>query len=424
MLFSSALWAEEELRPADFAGAMVFSGREGSLLYLEIPQEVYQGFRRPDLGDLRIFDASENPVSFYIRERPKEFFTPAPEEIPFFVWDGGKESNLPANTDIEINTSGGVVRIKNSSATAGSPSVFLADLSRLKYLPEALRVQIDDRGNNFNIPVTIHYSGDLSNWSSFDKRQVLASFGSSARNTLELPEADDIKSLRYLLISFAWQAPTPKTMTALFKPQEKPAVSHEAVFRGVKSGDGKRVTYNTEAFYPIESVDFILEDADSIPVLIKNRLSEDEEWRVRRRGTLFRYNSAQADGIAKSEPFEISSSAPLWELEASGGLPFSAAPELVIRWQPRELIFPARGKGPWTLAYGNSGCEPISSGELSGSDEPEAAVFTGEKRYEKTELTLPEIERDYHRYFLWAFLGAAVLILTILAFYIAKSIRK
>ena len=429
LLLSSISWADDP-KPGDFAGAMVYSGREGSLLALEIPEEVYQGLRRPDLGDIRIFDTSDSPVPFIIRERPKEYFTPLPEEVPFFIWDGGRESSFPSNTDIEINTSGSVVRIKNQNVLTAnlrfeSPPVYLVDLSSLKYRPSTLRVKTDHEGN-FNTAVSIHYSGDLSAWRTFDDKQVLASFGGNLRDTLDLPETSEA---RYLLVGLSRGAPSPLSMTVSFNPMEHPETYHEVAVKGRKSPDGKKISYETSAFYPAESVDFILPEADSIPVVIKSRFSEKEEWNIIGRGTIFRYNTQS--GIEKNPPFDVAtrgidSRAPLWELETTGALPFNSIPDLLIRWKPRELIFPARGQGPWTLAYGNPACPPLGTAEILpiGRDtELEPAVFTREKRYEAISLPVQK-ERDYKVIILWIFLGTAVVILSILAYTIAKSMRK
>jgi hypothetical protein len=421
--------ADDRPKPKDFDGAMLVTGREGSLLLLEIPAEVYRGLRRPDMGDIRIYDAAEIPVPYTIRGRGGELFTPAPEEISFFAWNGGRENNLPSETDIEINTSGGVVRIKNQSLVPGSSREYLADLSLTKFIPSALRINMDNRGNNFNAAVSVLYSGDLSSWRSLDRRQVLASFGGTVQDTVDLSALHGLPAVRYLLLRFDGGAPSPLGMTLIFSEQEKAAEYHELIFRGNLSSDRKKVNYLLEGFFPAESIDFILAEADSIPVLVKNRGNEKDEWSVRASGTLFRYNSA--DGTIRNPPFELNpgrnfTQAPFWELEASGELYFSAAPELLIRWKPGELIFPARGKGPWTLAYGNAACAPLGRGELfplAGDAELQAAVFTGEARYERTSGAPPK-ERDYSIYFLWAFLAAAALILTILAFSIAKSMRK
>ena len=420
-ILAPALWAVEDPKLEDFDGTMVFSGSEGSLLMLELPEEVYRGLKQKDLGDLRIFDASKKPLPFIIRNHPKEVFTPFPEEVPFFVWDGGRENQFPANTDIEINTSGGVVRIKNQGSFPGSSPVYLVDCSLLDYVPSSLRIESLNQGKNYNSLVSIHYSKDLSNWISFDKKQILASFGMNVQDTLELPAAENMK---YLLVNFEGGAPPPVRMTVFFAPEERDGVYHELIVQGRKSKDGKKVQYVLESYFPIESIDFILAEADSIPVLVKNRYSEKDEWNVQVRGAIFRYNSA--GNIVKNKPFIITSQAPYWELETTGELLFSTAPECVIRWKQRELIFPARGNGPWTLAYGNAACAPFGTGELlppGGSEEPEKAVFTGEKHYEKKNLSSSTVFTS-RNFIPWVLLGAAVIILSLLAFHIAKSMKK
>ena len=428
LLFSFQAWAADDLKLEDFSGAMVYQGNAGSLLVLEIPLQVYQGLRRPDLGDIRIFDASELAVPFAIRERPGELFTPLPIEVPFFIWEGGRERDFPVSADIEINTSGAIVRINNQAGTSIVSPVFLADLSGLSYSPSTLKLKLDSQGKNYNSPVTIYSSTDLSNWTVFSKRQVIASYGEIVQDTLDLPLIGE----RYLLLKFDMEVPPPLNMTAVFNQQEGIGEYYEVTIKGIKNDDGKSINYFTEGFYPAETIDFLLPEADSIQVIIKNRFSEEDDWRISNRGTIFRYNTAS--GIEKNEPFSSDSfnltlgafysQAPYWELEAAGGLPFSSVPDMVLRWKYRELIFPARGQGPWTLAYGNPECPPIGESlRINRETELESAIFTGEQRYIKTDLFLPK-EKDYSSYFLWAFLGAAVLILLVLAFKIAKSMRK
>ena len=426
LIFVSSFARAEDPLPKDFAGNMVYSGKEGVLLALEIPMEVYEGSMRQDLGDIRVFDASEKPVPFVIRERPRDFFTPSPEEIPFFVWDGGNENNLPSGTDIEINTSGSVVRIKNQNSAPNNSSLFLVDLSFLDYRPELLKVKTGNQEKNFNTPVSIYYSRDLSNWSSFDKKQILASFGGNVQDTLELPGAKD---MRYLLVSFesvrGREAVQVAGMTAFFGEEEREGKFQEVIVRGARSSDGKKIGYNTQAFYPAETIDFILSEADSVPVLVKSRLNEKDEWNARFRGTIYRYNSG--NGMVKNPPFEIYPPAiPYWELETTGEIPFSSAPDCVLRWGVKELIFPARGKGPWTLAFGNADCVPLGKAEimpLGPREEFEPAVFTGVMRFEKKELP-QEAKYNYRTIILWVFLGIAVLGLSVLAYSIVRSMKK
>jgi len=415
------LYAQGELKPGDFDGAFVLSGKEGSLLVFEIPPEVYQGLRQGNLGDIRIFDSSERPVSFSIREKPGITFTPDPEEVPFFIWDGGKENEFPAYSDIEINTAGGVVRIKNQGQASDSSSIYLLDFSFLEYSPSTLWIEPATDMGNFNTAITINYSLDLASWHLFDKKQVLASFNGKFQNSLELPKTENF---RYILVGFERGNILPLSMKAFFGEVEKAWDFHEIYIQGEISKDKRKANYNTGSFIPIETIDFLLSDADSIQVLVKNRLNENDEWVIRAKGNLFRFNTSS--GTEKNAPFNINSHAPYWELETAGDLLFSSAPECLIRVKPREIIFPGRGEGPWTFAYGNAECGPPGKADLlslGGREELEPAFFTGEKRYERS-LLPSQKEGSRKAYMLWAFLGAAVIVLSILAFSIAKSMKK
>jgi hypothetical protein len=414
---------EEPPKPEDFAGAYELTGQEGNLLRLELPVEVFEGVRRPDLGDIRIFNADGNPAPFIVREPPPQVITPPPEEIPFFVWKRGDEKNPLTATDIEINTSGGVVQIKNQSSGGNSAPVYLADLSALEREPAELVIEADHGGRYFNTPVTIHYSADLSHWTTFDKKQILAFYGSAGanRDILELPGGE---KFRYLLLGMEKSAPPPARMEARFDPAPAPAAIREKSIKGEKSGDGKTVSYNTGGFYPVFEIDFVLSGADSLQVEILSRRREDEDWSYRGRETIYRFNSGPGE-TRKNDPFPVSASAPYWELKAPGERVFAEPPEMVIRWKMRELVFLALGRGPWTLAYGSAAYAP-SDDELPLPEEGELlpALPTGTTRYEAGRREGIKEDRLYGVWLLWGVLILAVLLLSFLAFRIARSMRK
>jgi hypothetical protein len=418
-------------KPEDFSGAYGLTGQEGSLLRLELPVEVFMGAERADLGDLRIFDSAGVPAPYVIREPPVEMVTPPPREIPFFVWKQGDEKILLTGTDIEINTSGGVTRIKNQSQSEGSPPVYLADLSGL-YQPDGqgeapaeLLIETAHGGRFFNTPVTLHYSFDLSQWRVFEKKQILAFYGSAGanRDTLALPRGE---KFRYLLIRMEEDAPAPEKMTARFDPAPVPAEIREKSVKGEISGDGKTVTYHTGGFYPVFEIDFALSAADSFQVRIRNRYSEEADWNDRGRETIFRYNSP-GGGVQKNSPFAISGAAPFWEIAMTGERTFTEAPELVIRWKMRELIFLALGKGPWTLVYGNAAFGPPEGGlpqAEQGNAELLPALPTGLVRYEPRPRERAEEDGSFGAWVLWGVLILAAALLSSLAFVIAKSMKK
>jgi hypothetical protein len=196
--------------------------------------------------------------------------------------------------------------------------------------------------------------------------------------------------------------------------------------QGEISGDGKTVGYRTGGFYPVFEIDFVLPSADSFQVTIRNRYSEDEDWRDQGRETIFRYNSPDGE-TRKNSPFPISGSAPFWELGVWGERIFTGAPELVIRWKMRELIFLALGKGPWTLAYGNAACGPPGDGGLPQLEQGDAellpALPTGLAAYEPRPRERV-VKEDFGLWILWGVLVLAVIALSVLAFVIARSMKS
>jgi hypothetical protein len=423
---------ESPPRLEDFAGAYGLMGQEGSLLRLELPVEVFMGAERPDLGDLRIFDSAGVSAPYVIREAPEKTATPPPREIPFFVWQQGDEKTLLTGTDIEIGTSGGVVRIKNQSRDEGASPVYLADLSGL-YQPDGtgeapaeLLIETAHGGRFFNTPVTLHYSSDLSRWTAFDKKQILAFYGSAGanRDTLALPKGE---RARYLLIRLERNAPPPETMTARFDPAPVPAEIREKTVKGEISGGGKTVTYHTGGFYPVFEIDFALTAPDSFQVNIRDRYREDGDWNDRGRETIFRYNSPSGE-VQKNSPFAVSGAAPFWEIRLAGERVFTEPPDLLIRWKMRELIFLALGKGPWTLAYGNAAWGPPEEGlpQLGeGEAEPLPAFPTGLARYEpRPGERAGEEERSFGAWALWGVLILAAALLSALAFAIVRSMKN
>jgi hypothetical protein len=410
----------------DFAGAMVLSGAPGCLLRFEIPEEIYRRVERPDLGDIRIFDSQKVPVPFIIREAPQVSRTPPPEDAPFFIWNQGREKALPGNTDIEINTQGAVVKIKNQEPQVSAAQVYLLDLSGLSYSPVSLMYEADHKGGYFNAAVVIHSGTDLGRWRLFEKKQIIAYYGNSVAGygALEVPPG----SPRYLLLSPDEGAPPPLKIRAHFADVAVPAHIKETRVSGEKSPSRKTVRYNAGAYYPLVAIDFRLPEPDSIQVLVKNRFSENEEWVLRARETLFYYNTGETGEARRNKVLEIRSSAPFWELETAGELPFGTAPECFMRWTAGELIFLSRGNGPWTLAYGNRNYGPPEEASLNPEEESKilTATATGKGWYTPREVSGPKLPvnfRDYGQWFLWGSLIIAVLVLSILDFYRARSMR-
>jgi hypothetical protein len=403
-------------------------------MYLELPGNVYRHVERSDLGDIRLFDAGGTPAPFEIRKAPEVRYTPPPAEVPFFPWTPGDGTSPPKQADIEINAAGAVIKLNAGSASpeqVSKPAAFLVDLSELSFPPLSLVLETGEGGEQFNSSVTLRYSGDLADWRLFDKAQTIARYGTGAagnRNTLVLPEA----AAPYIALTFGETVPPLRKVTALFKTITRPETVMESHFPGTKSEDGFSVFYAPGGYFPALGVDFLLPQADSLKVEIKNRLSEDLPWETWARGSLYRFNADTAaasgeerDAVRKNKPWEGTSRAPYWLLRAEGGLPFASVPVMRLTWEPYRIVFLARGTGPWILAYGNRDYGPVSGSWLGPARDQKLlpASVTGGERYTPRILEAAA-EHDYQQWILWGVLILAVVVLSGLAWFMAKSMKE
>ncbi|MDR0624484.1 MAG: DUF3999 domain-containing protein [Treponema sp.] len=411
----------------DFAGTLVVTGTPGGLLGLEIPEAVYRGIERPDMGDIRVFDEAGLAVPFVIRRAPGVTVTPPPEEVPFFRWEQKNGGALPGGTDITINAEGAVLSIKSRGLRSSTPAAYLLDLSGLSHRPAALGIILGNEEDLYHTGVRIYSSADLAQWREFEKRQTLAWFGGSGRESLELPPGDN----RYLLLKFDKPGLSPRTVSAVFEPVAIPPMTREKTIAGKWVGENRRIIeYGTGGFYPLRAIDFPLPQTDSIGVLVKNRFTEEDDWTFVARTNLFRISDGTGE-TRISEALEVHSSAPYWELEAAGDLAFSSLPDCVIRWAVYDLVFLGRGAGSWTIAWGNRDYGPPGEGDLklaefageTGAPEIETARPLGEPAY-RPRPAPSRFGGKWGRFLLWAMLILAVVLLSGLALYITQSMKK
>jgi hypothetical protein len=429
LLFLAAALSGQEARVPkleDFAGSLVVTGAPGGLLGLEIPEAVYQGVERPDRGDIRVFDETGQAVPFVIRRAPGITVSPPPEAVPFFRWEQENDAALPGGTDITINAEGTVLNIKSRGLPASAPAAWLLDLSGLPHTPAALRITLGKEGEVYHTGARVYSSADLARWREFEKRQTLAWFGGGpGREALELPAGDN----KYLLLKFDKPGLPPRSVSAVFDPVETP-MTREKTIAGTWEGTGKRIArYAAGGFYPLTAIDFPLPQTDSIEARVKNRFAPEDDWSLVARTTLYRI-SGGAGETRTSKALDINSSAPYWELEAAGDVAFSALPGCTIRWAVYELVFLGRGAGPWTIAWGNGDYGPQREGglkpaEFSGALEIETARPQGEASYRpRPPAAASRFGGNWGHVLLWAVLILAVAVLSGLALYLAKSMKK
>jgi hypothetical protein len=410
-------------KPEDFAGRVSLSAREGRLMHLELPETVYRLLARAGQKDICVFDSGGTPVPFEIRPAPRVNETPPPLEVPFFPWTAG-EDNLPGQVNIEIAPDGAVISVHSRGNTSpAKTSSYLVDLSGLPRQPESLLLEMRETPEPWNSFAVLRFSENLSGWQSYGGRQALAFLEQDSpanRSALELPG----NKAPYILLTTGENSPPLLKVKARFRARTRPETLRETVLPGTKSEDGFSVSYTAEGFYPVAALDFLLSGADSIDVEILRRSSEEEPWSFWNSGTIFRIG--EGENMKKNKPWTGPAPYPCWKISSRGGVPFASVPGMLLVWEPLRLVFLARGKGPWILAFGNPGFTLAGSLPLQFQEQETlpASIIAGSEILRQPAPQIPAREPAWKHWLLWGALILAVAALSAMAWRLARLMRK
>ena len=169
-LASSAVAAGADERPAEFRfRAPILAAGQGSHYRFLLPEAVYLGAERQDLGDLRVLNASGEPVPHAFL--PRIPAAPAPAQAKtarLFPLYGEEAKGLDGvKLDVTRGADGTVIRLaaEPKGAKAGRKLLgYLVDASDLESSIEALIFDWQ-AGAGFNGTVRVDASDDLARWS-------------------------------------------------------------------------------------------------------------------------------------------------------------------------------------------------------------------------------------------------------------------
>ena len=450
----------QPLTPETFKGRLLVSGQADELLSFELTEAVYSRLVRKDFRDICVFDSNGTPVPFTLRapDSSNAEGTQLEEEIPFFPWavlsdrlvesKPGNTRGMPLRPDVEIDTAGGIVRIRTRqentlSADASSqhaapapPDSLLLDMSAFQdkhRMPHgftgaeqrafSLTIQPRDE-EGFITNAVVRSSNSLENWNQVSDQTLarLMKGGSRIeRLSIELP----VPCPRYLLLTFSGDVPAIRSISGEARYSRKVAQLRHTHVPGLLGPDKRSVAYTVSGAYPLAGVNFILPRPDIVPVRLEAKMERADTWHFLVGGAIYRLEEG---GAAMHSPmFSLAfprGMAPDWRLAASGDIPFSDAPALQLNWKPHSLLFLARGKGPWTVAFGRE--FPVAGSpfptEATDLSRP-AEVLAGTVGGASAKAIQADMGRNEHRerILLFAALGTAVLFLSGIALFLMRS---
>lgn len=435
-------------KPQDFAfGVPVqVDGRE-ALYEVEIPASVYQGVARPDLGDLRVFNAGGEPVPFALEPRtPQRAQTPQPVAVKYFPLYGEQPTDLDGlHLKVEKSAGGTVVSVKSEGAQPVAKRrllAYLVDVSGLKQPYEAL--ELDWRQDTASVATNLRVeaSDDLNSWTMVVPRAPLVRIDYGGQRLEQRAVEFRPRTAKYLRLSWPSlnQADGPVSsdsleLTRVMVRAGDIALEPERAWKEVLPEPGDRpgeYLYDLGGRFPVERLRFGLPQENTVArVEVLSRSDPRRDWQPATSAVVYRLTQ-QGHQVSSPDLAVAPNTNRYWLLrvDQKGGGLGSGLPRLSAGWVPHKLVFAARGSGPFQIAYGSSKVQPAAY--------PIETVVPGWRRDQQPKVTragvLPErllggaaaLHRqfDYKLFGLWGALVLGVLLLAWMAWRLTKQMRS
>lgn len=354
---------------ADFASQthLKLSG-DGPWYRIELPMNVQLNSRQQDLGDLRIFNAQGQAQAYALdRNPPQAKQSQAPTMVKWFpLYNRANELDRAPRIKVERSATGTLVEVQPQDGASPDEQVlrgWLLDTSTIKQPLQKLIIDWDSAQNGFQ-RFSIESSDDLQNWSPWGTSQVARlSFDDQTVEQREVTLPG--RTARYLRLIWSSSAEAPmltsaQLVTVNTDTPPLPLAWSEPVTGSVE----KPGTYiwQLPTGLPVERLQVDMAQANSVaPGRFYGRTDSKAPWQAIGNGLLYRLtqdakevvqNEVETDGtLVRQVKLELD--------ERGGGLG-SSSPSLRFALRSPQVVFLARGDGPFTLAIGNPAATPAN----------------------------------------------------------------
>ena len=289
--------AHAALTPQDFAAGMpVRVADEMPVQVLTLPPEVYQQVQRPDLGDLRVFNADGDEVPHALlqadrranesRQVPLRFFIlagdPAPEQVR-------EQLELPLPERLPPNS---IAIITSPPHDFTGETAYLLDASELGGSITALRLELPSNSDDFLTTLAVEVSDDLQLWRPLSTATVarLQREGNRLERTLISLPPTSAPYLRLTPQQGDTRPPLEGVQATLISQREvQVALETLALTPSSIQPDANRYTFNAGGFFGTERADLSLPQANTlVRAELFSSTSPDGPWTRRFEGLRYR----------------------------------------------------------------------------------------------------------------------------------------
>ncbi|MFS1290796.1 DUF3999 domain-containing protein [Pseudomonas piscis] len=359
-----ALSAVAQEQPGDFKSRVPLSlSGEGPWYRLELPLAVQMRASQTDLRDIRVFNAAGEPQAYALaRQQAQASEQRSLSAVKWFpLYSSAQAGDSPASVRVQSGTNGTLVEVQPEARAQAEQQVlrgWLLDASAIKAPLQQLVLDWSSEHDGFQ-RFSIEASDDLRHWQTWGEGQVARlSFADERveQHEVTLPG----QSARYLRLLWKSAQVAPALTAAQLQSsttsnQPSPLVwSQPLAGTAAKAGE---YSWQLPMGLNVERVRVELKQANSLaPARLYGRRDSSLPWQPLGNGLLYRLTQNGQD-VQQNElqlPGQTVQQLKLVVDERGGGLG-AAAPALEFAVRGAQLVFLARGDGPYTLALGNPG---------------------------------------------------------------------
>lgn len=433
-----ALAANAQEKPADFTTQLplVVSG-EGPWYRLELPLAVQLNARQTDLGDVRVFNAAGEPQAYALaRTAARSSDSRTLTDVKWFpLYSATDDTERAPSVRVQSSANGTLVEVRPSSQLEAGEEVlrgWLLDASAIKAPLQQLVLDWTSERDGFQ-RFSIEASNDLQHWQSWGNGQV-------ARLTFadERVEQHEVglpgQSARYLRL--LWSTPQSAPTLTSAQLESTRSLPLRLVWSQPLAGSTTKAgeyTWQLPMGLNVERLQVELNQPNSLaPVNLAGRRDSSLPWQPLSSGLLYRLTQGGQD-VLQNElqlPGQTVQQLKLTVDERGGGLG-AEAPTVKYAVRSTQLVFLARGAGPYTLALGNATAKaanlPLSTlipdytaaklAALGTAAVDEAAAVAPTSIVASTS----QVDTNWKKFGLWAVLLLSVLFLAAMAFSLLRK---
>ena len=360
LLLATCVQAQQ---PSDFrSSAPIILGGTDALHRMTVPYEAYRD-SKPDLADMRIFNAKGEamPIAFAGVPEPEQSapVTTTLPIFPLFEPPRGQESQA-LDVRVKASADGTIVSVRNTPRVAGvapqqRPVAWLLDASQLKDFIRFLVIDWNAGPGTEVARVTVEGSEDLRYWVPLTTNAPLLRVEQAGQVLAQ--RKVDLRPVKpkYLRITSDRREFVLREVQAESPAKYRPLARLQGIAIGKEGAKPGEYMFDLGARLPVETVKLKLGAANSIaPVTL---LATDDPKKEPQRIASATFYWLVRDGVdVKSPAVEVGRhSARYWiaRLDPNSPPPGGGPPALEVEWRPAQVVFVARGDGPFTLNFGN-----------------------------------------------------------------------